>query len=166
MQTPLAIGASLLAVLIWLISRRRPQFSASGAARQAASLDSPPALMQSSRQVIQAAAPGLDNAGAGVALQPAGGAAALTGPQRLRQYRRAMGGSPAQRLAVLQQLAAQPDRACLAVLKLGLRDPHPAVVRAAAAAMVSFRGRAAAPAAAQPLPAVGRRLPRNAALRT
>ncbi|MBM5809464.1 MAG: HEAT repeat domain-containing protein [Cyanobacteria bacterium M_surface_9_m1_291] len=157
MQTPLAIGASLLAVLIWLISRRRPQL-ASGTGRPAASLASSAALTQVLRQGSRDAAPTPGS-------QPAGLAARLTGPQRLRQLRRAMGGPPVQRLAVLEQLVAQPDRACLPVLQLGLRDPHPAVVRAAAEAMASFRGRTAAPAATQPGPAAVRRLPHNAAPR-
>ena len=164
MQTPLGIGASLLAVLIWLISRRRPpQLFASAATSQSASLGSAAALMQVLAPGAQPARPISDQTPA-VAVWPAtGGCAELTGQQRLRQFRRAMAGQPAQRLAVLQQLAAQPDRACLPVIRLGLRDPHPAVVRLAAEAMASFRGRAAAPAAAQPGAAAVRRLPRNAA---
>lgn len=164
MQTPLAIGASLLAVLIWLISRRRPaQLFASGAEPRAASLASAPALTQVLAPAAQAPSPISGRAAAGASSQPSGWADGLTGSQRLRQFRRAMAGPPAQRLAVLQQLAAQPDRACLPVLQLGLRDPHPAVVRLAAEAMASFRGRATA---ARPGPVAGRRLPRNAALQS
>jgi len=165
MQTPLAIAAPLLAVLIWLLSRRRlPQLFVSGAASQGAVPGAVVALTQVLRPAVQAARPITGQVPAVAALAANGGGARPTGPQRLVQFRRAMAGPPAQRLAVLQQLAVQPDRACLPVIRLGLRDPHPAVVRLAAEAMASFRGRATAGVVAQPGIAEPRRLPRNAAL--
>jgi hypothetical protein len=77
-------------------------------------------------------------------------------PRRRIQLQAWMRGSREQRLQALQALlatAAHPGldiarqserREALPLLRLGLRDPDPAVMAAAAAAMVRFRGRSAA----------------------
>lgn len=148
MQTPLALGASLLAVLIWLISRRRPQLSAPSTDRLAGGLGSS-AVARVLSPTPPAAAP--------AALPVAAAAPAGRRLQRLRQLTVSMGRDPGSRLAVMQELQVQPDRRALPLIKRGLRDSNPAVVLAAASAINAFRGRPAAAPADQP------RLPRNAA---
>ena len=55
-----------------------------------------------------------------------------------------MRGSREQRLQALDIARQSERREALPLLRLGLRDPDPAVMAAAAAAMVRFRGRSAA----------------------
>lgn len=78
---------------------------------------------------------------------------------RLPQLQAWMLSSREQRLQALQ-IARQSSRdEALPLLRLGLRDPDPAVMAAAAAAMVRFRGRAAAGSQQRPSrPADPRRL--------
>lgn len=64
--------------------------------------------------------------------------------RRLRQLHAWMRGSRAQRLQALAIARLSPQRDVLPLLRLGLRDPDPAVMAAAAAAMARFRGRSAA----------------------
>jgi|GEM_PF-2800855 len=151
MQTPLALGASLLAVLIWLISRRRPQLSAQPSDRLTGGGCSSP-LARVLSVTPPAAAPSGPLAKPVAAAAPAGRRL-----QRLRQLSVSMGKDPGSRLAVMQELQVQPDRRALTLIKRGLRDSNPAVVLAAASAINAFRGRPA------PAPADQPRLPRNAA---
>lgn len=158
MQTPVAISASVLAIVLWLLSRRRLQWSAQPPARPAAS--GAPALVVSANR--PGAAAGAEPVGAG--LRP--------GPGRLQQNRRQwllglsaqLQASPEQRLLALVQLSGRSDRSVLPLLRRALRDPHLKVMGAAAAAMEPYRGgpatsRRGAAAAGR------RRLPRNAAPR-
>ncbi|MFZ9621646.1 MAG: hypothetical protein ACO289_10630 [Prochlorococcaceae cyanobacterium] len=149
MQTPLALGASLLAVLIWLISRRRPQLSMQPADRLAGASRSPAIA-----RVLGATSPATAPTALPGGVQQAPVQRRL---QRLRQLSVAMTKDPGSRLAVMQQLQVQPDRSALPLIKRGLRDSNPAVVLAAASAINVFRGRSAAAPVDQP------RLPRNAA---
>jgi len=81
--------------------------------------------------------------------------------QQLNALARQLLASPVQRVEALQHLDQWGNRAVLPLLKRGLRDPHPEVVQAAAAAMLRFRGRSAA-AASEGRPSAPLRLPRNA----
>ena len=130
----------LLAVVLWLLSRRRPQVSPSTVIRP----------VGAASEWVQTVGP--------VAAEPTGSEATGTaGPERLlevtpgrhRQQRlfalsRQFTASPEQRVEALRQLDLCGDRAALPLLQRGLRDPHPEVVRAAAAAIARFRGRTAA----------------------
>lgn len=66
--------------------------------------------------------------------------------RRLRQMQAWMRGSREQRLRALAMARLSSQRDVLPLLRLGLRDPDPAVMASAAAGMARFRGR---PAAAQ-----------------
>jgi hypothetical protein len=154
MNTPLALAASLLAVVLWLVSRRRPQLQQpavrhSSAAGVAVSQVLANAVVPSTRP--PALVPGSSCAGA---------VSRLSRARLLSQSRAALVASPSERINAMQQLAASADRAVLPLLMRGLRDPHPGVVLAAAQAMERFRGRTSAVVAAKskmPL-----KLPRNA----
>lgn len=75
---------------------------------------------------------------------------------RLQSWRSA---SPEQRLQALEIARHSSRREALPLLRLGLRDPDPTVMAAAAAAMVRFRGRPTAEFAEAPsLPVDPRRL--------
>lgn len=63
---------------------------------------------------------------------------------RLRQLQAWMAGSREQRLQAMATARQSNRRDVLPLLRLGLRDPDPAVMAAAAAAMDRFRGRSAA----------------------
>jgi hypothetical protein len=93
---------------------------------------------------IEAAAAGSPPAG-GLEAPPAAFPLVADGrPRRLIQLQAWMRGSREQRLQALD-IARQCDRReALPLLRLGLRDPDPAVMAAAAAAMVRFRGRSVA----------------------
>lgn len=65
-------------------------------------------------------------------------------PRRRIQLQAWMRGSREQRLQALDIARQSERREALPLLRLGLRDPDPAVMAAAAAAMVRFRGRSAA----------------------
>jgi len=152
MQTPLAITASLLAILLWLLSRRRPTVSPS----------------------LVAGSPGRDVAGllvtADTTSEPDVPSMQATGPctsavqqtreQRLQSLATQLKGTPEQRLLALVQLAGWGDRAALPLLKRALRDPHLQVMGAAAAAIDPYRLHPAT--AGRPVVAMGPRLPRNA----
>jgi HEAT repeat protein len=63
-------------------------------------------------------------------------------------------GDRASRLLAIEAAHRWGDRLCLPLLRRGLRDTDPAVMRAAAVAIERFRGRtAAAPVAPSPQPA-------------
>ena len=152
MNTPVALGASLFAVLIWLISRRRP---AAASARQLAA--TPAAI---ARQISAPAAAPASPAGDAV---PSPVSLPRTRQQRLLLWSAALASSQEQRLTAVLQMGAAADRACLPLLRRSLRDPHPQVVLAAAQAIERYRGRTAAHASQASSAAA--KLPRNAAPR-
>lgn len=149
MGTPAAISAAVLAVLLWLLSRRRSAFwDHQAVVGCAAPLPAAITLVQSP------------------AVAPSSGAtapvAARQGAARLLCWAGQLKASVSQRTAAVEQMASWGDRATVPLLKRALRDPHPEVAAAAAAAMARFRGRSPAvqPAGAPSARVV--RLPRNA----
>lgn len=64
--------------------------------------------------------------------------------ERLRQLQSWLVGSRAQRLLAIAELSRSGGRDLLPLLRRGLRDPDPAVMAAAAAAIQRYRGRSAA----------------------
>jgi len=160
MGTPAAISAALLAVLLWLFSRRRAaSWDHQAVVGRAAPLPAAITLVQSA-----AGAPSFGAKAHTPANQAADavGAPPLGRRQRLQRWAGRLNASAVQRLAAVEQMASSGDRATVPLLKRALRDPHPEVAAAAAAAMARFRGRSAAvqPAGAQSARVV--RLPRNA----
>jgi len=155
-MNPQSFGAlaAVVAVVLWITSRRRPAplggLDASAVA----------ALNRAQISLVQQAAAQAD-AGARAALAP------LPVPQGARQQAlflqtldRQLRGDTAARLAAIQAARAWGHRATVPLLKRGLRDVSPQVVLEAAQAMAVFRGRAAA--VTQPQPSA--RPPRNVAL--
>ena len=155
-MNPQSFGAlaAVVAVVLWITSRRRPAplvgLDASAVA----------ALNRAQISLVQQAAAQAD-AGARVALAPL---PALQGARQqalfLQTLDRQLRGDTAARLAAIQAARAWGHRATLPLLKRGLRDVSPQVVLEAAQAMAAFRGRAAAVTQPQPSP----RPPRNVAL--
>lgn len=153
MQTPLAITASLLAILLWLLSRRRltgmpsriggpPERDTAGLV-VAARASSPPA--EPARQ----------------ATTPCRSTLQQSRGQRLQSLAAQLKGTPEQRLLALVQLSGWGDRSALPLLKRALRDPHLKVMGAAAAAIDPYRARPFT--GGSPAGAVRIKLPRNAA---
>jgi len=155
-MNPQSFGAlaAVVAVVLWITSRRRPAplggLDASAVA----------ALNRAQISLVQQAAAQAD-ADASAALAP------LPVPQGARQQAlflqtldRQLRGDTAARLAAIQAARAWGHRATVPLLKRGLRDVSPQVVLEAAQAMAAFRGRAAA--VTQPQPSA--RPPRNVAL--
>ena len=155
-MNPQSFGAlaAVVAVVLWITSRRRPAplggLDASAVA----------ALNRAQISLVQQAAAQAD-ARARVALAP------LPAPQGARQQAlflqaldRQLRGDTAARLAAIQAARAWGHRATVPLLKRGLRDVSPQVVLEAAQAMAAFRGRAAA----LPQPQPSARPPRNVAL--
>ena len=161
MQTPLAISASVLALLLWLLTRRRP-FGAG-----ADVLVAPP---QSSGLVVRSSVAAVVETSRALA-SPQGVAMgccapSLSRPQLLLGLSSQLKGTPEQRLLAVAQLAGWRDRAVLPLLHRALRDPHPPVAEAAAAAIASYRGWSTPGDRVPPGRAASRqRLPRNAAPR-
>ncbi len=170
--SPLA-ALSLVSVLAWLLSRRRPTalLASTDASAVAAlnrvqislvreRLNAPPPQDQAAPSANPAAPPALPAPGDGR------GRSLL-----LRRLQRQLHGDNAERLAAVIQAVAWGDRRTLPLLQRGLRDVDPAVVRVAARGMAAFRGRsdasgALAAPAGLPLPALqfpGLPLPANAA---
>ena len=163
-----SLPAALLMLLLaggWLLGRRRARSylrSTNTAAvaelnrsqidrlkvRQASSdppsAAAPEAISAVTSPSIAAAAAGSPPAG-GLEAPPAAFPLVAGGrPRRRIQLQAWMRGSREQRLQALD-IARQCDRReALPLLRLGLRDPDPAVMAAAAAAMVRFRGRSVA----------------------
>lgn len=160
MNTPFALGASVLAVLLWLLSRRRPQFTKAGLRQTAASGPAPALTRVANASGVSQPAAAIPN--------PALAAAAQLGPclspaQLRAQARASLASGLTERLQAMQQLAVSADRTTLPLLLRGLRDPHPQVVLAAAQAMERFRGRTAGLPPAVPLQdKSSAKLPRNA----
>jgi hypothetical protein len=172
----LLAALSLVSVLAWLLSRRRPPaLLASTDASAVATLNrvqislvrerlnaSPPPQDQAAPSANPAASPALPAPGDGR------GRSLL-----LLRLQRQLHGDNAERLAAVIQAVAWGDRRSLPLLQRGLRDVDPAVVRVAARGMAAFRGRsdasgalAAGSLAGLPLPALqfpGLPLPANAA---
>jgi hypothetical protein len=155
MQTPLAISASVLAIVLWLLSRRRPLWSSQASA-------GPAALNRSALVVTIRSEPP-------VAESQSGAGSARSGLNRQNRRQRLLGlsaqlkGSPEQRLLALVQLSGMADRSVLPLLRRALRDPDLKVMAAAAAAIEPYR---ACPAkGVRQVAEARRRLPRNAAPR-
>ena len=168
MGTPAAISAAVLAVLLWLFSRRRAALPAQQAqANRLAQPQTVPTLVQP----LTAAAPSATQAS--LAIEGPGGGVLQSSLPALPRARRPrlqllssqLNGSLLQRLAAVAHLANWGDRAVVPLLMRALRDPHPEVAVAAAAAMARFRGRSAAAPPVDGLSAPAGRRPRNAAPR-
>jgi len=153
MQTPLAITASLLAILLWLLSRRRPTVSPSLVA--ASQVRDAAGLVVTAATSAPPAEPAMQATG------PCNSAVQQSRGQRLQSLATQLKGTPEQRLLALVQLSGWGDRAALPLLKRALRDPHLQVMGAAAAAIDPYRVHPAT--TGRPVVAVEPRLPRNAA---
>jgi hypothetical protein len=151
----LLAGASLLAVLLWWGSRRRPQALLASTDTQAVA-----ALNRAQIEWVQQQAGGAAGAGARGATLP------LPGDARQRRalvlhLQAQLAAEQPQRLAAMQQACAWGDRLTLPLLQRGMRDVDPAVRLQAARGMERFRGRttvAATGPSSRPQP-----LPRNVA---
>ena len=173
MLNPSLLAAfSLVSVLVWLLSRRRPPaLLASTDASAVAALNrvqislvrerpnAPPPPEQTAPDANAAAPPALPAPGDGR------GSSLL-----LLRLQRQLHGDNAERLAAVIQAVAWGDRRTLPLLQRGLRDVDPAVVRVAARGMAAFRGRCAsgvtgatAAGALAGSPLAGLPLPANAA---
>jgi hypothetical protein len=138
-------AAALLALALWWAGRRTPRpllRCTDGAAiaalnrAQIAALQPPVAPQAPSA----AGAPGTS--------PPEPAPAPATPAERvllLRRLAAALGQDPATRLAAVSQARAWGHRCTVPLLRRGLRDADPAVVREAVLAMERFRGRTAAP---------------------
>lgn len=155
-MNPQSFGAlaALVAVVLWITSRRRPAPLGGLDASAVAALNRAQISL-----VQQVAAQAEADAKAAHAPLPV--------PQGARQQAlflqtldRQLRGDTVDRLAAIQAARAWGHRATLPLLKRGLRDVSPQVVLEAAQAMAAFRGRPAA--ATQPQPSA--RPPRNVAL--
>ena len=168
-----SIPAALLMLLLaggWWLGRRRPRpFLRSTDTTAVADLN----RAQIERMLLRTAtlpaeeAPAAAPAGIVPLTPAANGAAAGVSAlplqrgerrRRLRQLHAWMLGSRDQRLQALAIARVSTGREVLPLLRLGLRDPDPAVMAAAAAAMERFRGRTTAE---RPLPGVGQTSRRN-----
>lgn len=178
-----SIPAVLLMIVLssaWLLGRRRTRpFLRSTDTSAVVALNrgqiervQPPAPSPQAGELPRAALPATGSVAPAMTLASApGGSAAgarVAGPrrQRLSQLRAVMAaGSREQRLQALDAAAQWPRREGLPLLRLGLRDPDPAVMAAAAAAIERFRGRSAAAqdTAGEPRPWRGRPQPASAA---
>jgi hypothetical protein len=148
--------AAFLAVLIWVVSRRKPTPFASLDASAVAALNRAQISLVKHNLVQQNAELSSPTSTASWVLpvDPRGQAAFLKGLQAQ------LAGDTGERLAAMQAARAWGHRATLPLLKRGLRDSNLAVVLEAAQAMERFRGRCTPVGSAKPQP----RLPRNAAL--
>ncbi|QPN62886.1 hypothetical protein [Synechococcus sp. CBW1004] len=162
-----SIPAALLMLLLaggWWLGRRRPRpFLRSTDTTAVADLN----RAQIERMLLRTATPSeeeeRDPAATGIMpLRPAatGAVAGVSAlplqrgerRRRLRELHGWMRGSREQRLRALAIARGSSGREVLPLLRLGLRDPDPAVMASAAAAMERFRGRTAAD---RQLPGVG-----------
>ncbi|MEB3333529.1 MAG: HEAT repeat domain-containing protein [Cyanobacteriota bacterium] len=169
------LAAVLVATGLWITGRRpRPLLNSTDAHAVAALNRAQNALVWQARQ---AAPPTAVEVGAGGAGAEAGSdgwsprqplaalpAARLSGGERqawLRELRRhELAGGP-QRLAAMRRARAWGAREVLPLLRRGLRDPDPAVVREAALGMEAFRGRPAAVVPGIQAPAAPRNVART-----
>jgi len=148
--------AAFLAVLIWVVSRRKPTPFASLDASAVAALNRAQISLVQHNLVEQNAELSSSTSTASWVLpvDPWGQAAFLKG------LHAQLAGDTGERLAAMQAARAWGHRATLPLLKRGLRDANLEVVLEAAKAMEGFRGRSTPVVSPKPQP----RLPRNAAL--
>ena len=135
----LAAFGSLLAVLLWWSSRRRPAPLLSSTDTQAVA-----ALNRAQIALVQQGASAAASARAAAVVLPAPGDARAR-QALLARLRADLSGDPRLRRAAIELASHWGDRATLPLLQRGLRDVDPAVVQVAAMAMQRFRGRSAAP---------------------
>jgi hypothetical protein len=152
--------AAFLAVLIWVVSRRKPTPFASLDASAVAALNRAQIslvqlnLVDPNDELSSATSSSTKSARRALPVDLREQAAFLKGLQAQ------LAGDTGERLAAMQAARAWGHRATLPLLKRGLRDSNPAVVLEAAQAMERFRGRCTPVGSPKPQP----RLPRNAAL--
>jgi hypothetical protein len=152
--------AAFLAVLIWVVSRRKPTPFASLDASAVAALNRAQIslvqlnLVGPNDELSSATSSSTKSARWALPVDLREQAAFLKGLQAQ------LAGDTGERLAAMQAARAWGHRATLPLLKRGLRDSNPAVVLEAAQAMERFRGRCTPVGSPNPQP----RLPRNAAL--
>jgi hypothetical protein len=143
----LAAGASLLAVLLWLSSRRRPS-----ALLQSTDTHAVAALNRAQIALVQQEATADRSPERSTPVQLPRSGDIRQRRQFLEQLRCQLAGDRHDRLAAMQQARLWGDRSTLPLLHRGLRDVDPAVCHEACLAMERFRGRtAAAQLAAQPV---------------
>ncbi len=147
--------AAFLAVLIWVVSRRKPSPFASLDASAVAALNRAQiSLVQFNTKLLNASASSATAVSWALPADPREQADFLKG------LHAQLAGDTGERLAAMQAARAWGHRATLPLLKRGLRDSNLAVVLEAAHAMERFRGRCTPVGSPKPQP----RLPRNAAL--
>jgi hypothetical protein len=152
--------AAFLAVLIWVVSRRKPTPFASLDASAVAALNRAQIslvqrnLVDPNDELSSATSSSATAMNWALPADPRGQAAFLKGLQAQ------LAGDTGERLAAMQAARAWGHRATLPLLKRGLRDSNLDVVLEAAQAMERFRGRCTPVVSPKPQP----RLPRNAAL--
>jgi hypothetical protein len=152
--------AAFLAVLIWVVSRRKPTPFASLDASAVAALNRAQIslvqlnLVDPNDELSSAPSSSATAASWALPADPREQAAFLKGLQAQ------LAGDTGERLAAMQAARAWGQRVTLPLLKRGLRDSNLAVVLEAAQAMERFRGRCTPVGSPKPQP----RLPRNAAL--
>lgn len=152
--------AAFLAVLIWVVSRRKPTPFASLDASAVAALNRAQiSLVQ--RNLVD---PKDELSSATSSITTAASWALPADPREQAAFLKGLytqlAGDTGERLAAMQAARAWGHRATLPLLKRGLRDSNLAVVLEAAQAMERFRGRCTPVGSPKPQP----RLPRNAAL--
>jgi hypothetical protein len=169
----LGAAAAVLALILWWLGRRPPTVvlrstdASAVAALNRAQLNEPaPADSELAIAEVSAGSGGPSSSGSDIG-RPSLLAWQPPGPGRrhsvLIGLRRRFRGDNAARLEVMRAARLWGDRCVLGLLRQGLRDPDPAVMREAALGLERFRGRttsASVPpqAAVPPLP-----LPRNVA---
>ena len=147
--------AAFLAVLIWVVSRRKPTPFASLDASAVAALNRAQiSLVQHNAELLSASSSSAAAASWALPADPREQAAFL------KSLHAQLAGDTGERLAAMQAARAWGHRATLPLLKRGLRDSNLEVVLEAARAMERFRGRCTPVVSPKPQP----RLPRNAAL--
>lgn len=152
--------AAFLAVLIWVVSRRKPTPFASLDASAVAALNRAQIslvqlnLVDPKAELSSATSSSTNSASWTLPADPREQAAFLKG------LHAQLAGDTGERLAAMQAARAWGHRATLPLLNRGLRDSNLAVVLEAAQAMERFRGRCTPVGSPKPQP----RLPRNAAL--
>ncbi|MEB3243869.1 MAG: HEAT repeat domain-containing protein [Cyanobacteriota bacterium] len=158
-------AATLLAATLWMVGRRpKPLLHSTDTQAVAALNRTQNALVWEARQeLLEVEADAADRAGdrAGARALVASGLG-LTVRQRaewLRELRLDYRAGGERRLEAIGLARAWGHREALPLLRLGLRDPDPRVMREAALAMEAFRGKAS-PLAARPQAAAP---PRNVA---
>ncbi|WP_043368794.1 HEAT repeat domain-containing protein [Cyanobium sp. PCC 7001] len=166
----LGAAAAVLALLFWLLRRRRPAVvlrstdASAVAALNRAQMTESAAADQAERGVRARQDPGSDGRAGDLET-----AEAWPQPWRppdlhergrvLRDLHQRLRGDDATRLTAMRVARLWGDPCVVSLLRRGLRDPDPAVMREAALGLERFRGRTAVPQPADPAPP----LPRNVA---